>query len=114
MAEANEAAGPLTPVVFHVLLALADGPLHGYAVMKAVEAESGQSMGPGTVYGSLRRLMDAGWIAERDAGSTDARRSRAFELTTGGRRALAREAHRITRLASLERVRSFVIEPDGA
>jgi hypothetical protein len=49
---------PLTPAVFHVLLALSDGPLHGYAVMRQVEAESHLVMGPGTVYGSLSRLTD--------------------------------------------------------
>src|SRR5688572_12993106 len=47
---------PLTPAVFHILLALADGPLHGYGIMQAVEASAANepSMGPGTIYGSLR------------------------------------------------------------
>ncbi len=114
MDERTEDTGPLTPVVFHVLLALSDGPLHGYAVMKAVEAESGQSMGPGTVYGSLRRLLEAGWVTEGDGDFDDARRSRSFALTKAGRQALRREATRITRLASLERVRGFVVEPDAS
>ena len=60
-------AQPLTPVVLHVLLALADGPLHGYAVMKRVEEDSGIAMGPGTVYGALQRLEEAGWIEEAGA-----------------------------------------------
>ena len=96
---------PLTPAVFHVLLALADEPLHGYGIMKRVEAESGRAMGPGTVYGSIRRLVDAGWVEEREDPSDDRRRSARFALTAAGREALAREAGRITRLADMDPVR---------
>lgn len=96
---------PLTPAVFHVLLALADGPLHGYAIMKRAESESGISMGPGTVYGSLRRLSDAGWVEEGPDDDPDPRRRTSFRLTADGRRALQAEAKRITRLAGLEHVR---------
>ena len=49
---------PLTPAVFHILLALADGPLHGYAIMQAVEMSAGEEMGPGTIYGSLGGWLD--------------------------------------------------------
>ena len=51
--------GPLTPAVFHILLALADGPLHGYAIMQAVGRSAGASMpaGPGTIYGALQRMV---------------------------------------------------------
>ena len=57
---------PLTPAVFHVLLALADGPLHGYAIMQAVEASAGRElrMGPGTIYGSIQRMEEAGLVRE--------------------------------------------------
>ena len=96
---------PLTPAVFHVLLALADGPLHGYAIMKRAERESGVSMGPGTVYGSLRRLSDAGWVEEGPGDDEDPRRRTSFSLTADGRRALKGEAMRITRIAGLEHVR---------
>ncbi|NNF27138.1 MAG: PadR family transcriptional regulator [Gemmatimonadetes bacterium] len=96
---------PLTPAVFHVLLALADGPLHGYGVMKRVEDESGRPMGPGTVYGSIRRLVDAGWVGEREDSSADRRRNSLFELTPAGQEALGREAARITRLADMDPVR---------
>jgi DNA-binding PadR family transcriptional regulator len=102
---------PLTPAVFHVLLALSDGPMHGYAVMKRVEDDSGLSMGPGTVYGCIQRLEDAGWVrADVEAGG-DARRGRAFHLTPAGRAALRAEAHRITRLSRLEGVRELA--PDA-
>lgn len=105
-------AAPLTPVVFHVLLALSEGPLHGYAVMKEVERESGQSMGPGTVYGSLQRLRDAGWIDAADDDPSDARRGRAFRLTDDGRAGLRAEAERITRLARHDAVRRFAEEAE--
>lgn len=90
---------PLTPVVLHTLLALAEGPLHGYAVMKRVEEESGMAMGPGTVYGSLQRLEEAGWIREAGPARGDARRGKAFALTSAGRAALRDEGARLARLA---------------
>src|SRR5438046_10347633 len=57
-----EAYLPLPPATFHILLALADGELHGYAIMKGVAARSEGSvrLGPGTLYGSLKRLLKAG------------------------------------------------------
>lgn len=105
-----DAKSPLTPAVFHVLLALSEGPLHGYAIMQRAEEASGMSMGPGTIYGSLTRLSEAGWVQESDCDPDDARRSRSFELTKLGREALADEAQRITRLAGMEQVRRFAAE----
>lgn len=110
MSDARTDAAPLTPVVFHVLLALSEGPLHGYAIMKEVERESGQSMGPGTIYGALQRLQEAGWIDEAATDPTDARRGRAFRLTAEGQGSLRAEAERITRLARHEAVRRFAGE----
>lgn len=98
---------PLTPAVFHVLLALADGPLHGYAVMQRVEKESGIEMGPGTVYGSLNRLGELGWIEEVDDDSEDRRRRRSFRITREGRAGLEREVGRMVRLTGLARSRGF-------
>ncbi len=100
MAE-NDTSGPLTPAVFHVLLALADEPLHGYAIMKRVEQDSGLGMGPGTIYGSLDRLREAGWVSQNAGNGTDSRRGRSFALTGPGREALRAEARRLTRLARL-------------
>lgn len=105
-----DAASPLTPAVFHVLLALSEGPLHGYAIMQRAEEASGMSMGPGTIYGALSRLTEAGWVTEADANPEDARRSRSFELTATGREALGEEAQRITRLARMEQVRRFAAD----
>ena len=59
---------PLTPAVFHILLALSSGERHGYGIMKQVEADSqGKvTMGPGTLYGSLKRMLDSGLVRESD------------------------------------------------
>src|SRR5258706_10337474 len=63
-----EAYLPLPPATFHILLALADGELHGYAIMKGVAARSEGSvrLGPGTLYGSLKRLLKAGLVGGGD------------------------------------------------
>ena len=112
MGEPSSNRPPLTPAVFHVLLALTDGPLHGYAIMKRVEDESGLRMGPGTVYGSLQRLTDGGWVGEvAPTGATNRRRGPAFELTAEGTDALQAEARRIARLAQLAGVRELALDP---
>jgi DNA-binding PadR family transcriptional regulator len=99
---------PLTPAVFHILLALADGPLHGYGIMQAVEATAGSEppMGPGTIYGSLQRMEEAGLVKELP-GRTDDRR-RVFTLLAAGRRALLQEAERLARLAALVREKRLI------
>jgi DNA-binding PadR family transcriptional regulator len=100
--------GPLTPAVFHILLALADGPLHGYAIMQAVEQSAGPSlrMGPGTIYGSLQRMEDAGLVRELASRGDD--RRHVFTLQPEGRRALESESRRIVGLAHLVRARRLV------
>jgi DNA-binding PadR family transcriptional regulator len=99
---------PLTPAVFHILLALADGPLHGYGIMQAVEAnsEGHPPMGPGTIYGSLQRMEDAGLVRELTTSRED--RRRVFGLQPAGRRALEAEAHRLTKLAALVRAKRLI------
>ncbi len=99
---------PLTPAVFHILLALAEGPLHGYAIMQAVEESAGEElkMGPGTIYGSIQRMEEAGLVRELASRSGD--RRRVFGLQPAGRRALEAEARRLTRLAALVRSRRLV------
>jgi DNA-binding PadR family transcriptional regulator len=108
----KKSQAPLTPAVFHILLALADGPLHGYGIMQAVEhsASSEPSMGPGTIYGSLQRMEEAGLVKEL-AVRTDDRR-RVFAMQPAGRRALALEAERLSRLADLVRAKRLL--PDEA
>lgn len=94
---------PLTPAVLHVLLALAEGPLHGYAIMQRVEEESGVQMGPGTVYGSIQRLEVQGLVRERDDEGEG--RRRVYEITESGKAALEAEAVRLHRLNELVRAR---------
>lgn len=103
---------PLTPAVFHILLALAEGPLHGYGIMQAVERSAADEppMGPGTIYGSLQRMEDAGLVKEIPARADE--RRRLFALQPAGRRALTLEAERLARLASLLRNKRLV--PEGA
>jgi DNA-binding PadR family transcriptional regulator len=96
----------LTPAVFHILLALADGPLHGYAIMQAVEDSAGAAMGPGTIYGTLERLESSGFVKELPASRDD--RRRVFALQPPGRAALQDEARRLSRLASLVREKRLV------
>lgn len=103
---------PLTPVVFHTLLALADEPRHGYAIARTVEevTEGRVKMGPGTLYGSLQRMRERGLIAETEAPprSEDAvhgDRRRYYELTPLGRTALRLEGERLGRAARLVRDR---------
>jgi DNA-binding PadR family transcriptional regulator len=101
---------PLTPAVFHILLALADGPLHGYAIMQAVELSAGSAvrMGPGTIYGSLQRMEAAGLVKEVGGAADDRRRM--FALQPAGRRALMSEAERLSRLATLVRAKRLLPE----
>ncbi|HZL29021.1 MAG TPA: PadR family transcriptional regulator [Acidobacteriaceae bacterium] len=99
---------PLTPAVFAILLALADGEKHGYAIMQ--EARQHSPMGPGTLYGSLDRLLASGLIAE--TGFTDDDRRRYYRLTASGRQALAAEAARMQQ--AIVRVRRKGIKPQEA
>ncbi|HSK18515.1 MAG TPA: PadR family transcriptional regulator [Longimicrobiales bacterium] len=99
---------PLSPQVFHILLALADAPAHGYAIMQAVEQETAGAMrlGPGTLYGAIRRLRADGLIAEIDDDGDASRR--AYRLTGEGRSALRREARRLSELVESARARRLL------
>ena len=67
--------GPLTPALFHVLLSLADGEKHGYAILKEVAARTGDKvvLSTGTLYGIIKRLLADGLIRESALGSTERR-----------------------------------------
>lgn len=95
----NNDRGPLTPAVLHILLALSTEERHGYGIMKQVERESGGKvrMGPGTLYGSIGRMMDAGLIRESDKRpdpDMDDERRIYYAITAAGRRALQAELDR--------------------
>lgn len=99
---------PLTPAVFHILLAVSDGEKHGYAIMREVEqtTEGRMTMGPGTLYGAIKRLLKANLITETDYRPDphldDARR-RYYELTDLGRRVLAAESERLANMVEFAR-----------
>jgi len=88
---------PFSPTVLHLLLALTDGPRHGYAIKLEAEARSGGAVkvGPGTLYEALQRLLDAGLVRETHAKSHPANGQQAqrryYELTARGRRLLQEE-----------------------
>jgi len=91
---------PLTPAVFNILLALADSEKHGYGIMLEVEANTdGQVlMGPGTLYGSIKRMLKAGLIEEsneRADPEMDDQRRKYYRLTDLGRSILHMEAERL-------------------
>jgi DNA-binding PadR family transcriptional regulator len=96
---------PMHPRDYLILFALVDGALHGYGVLKSVEAESGGAvrMDPANLYRSLRRLERDGLVAESDGPLDDedgqAERRRYYGLTSRGRSALAAEASRLAALA---------------
>jgi DNA-binding PadR family transcriptional regulator len=95
---------PLTPAVFHILLALAKGDKHGYAIMKEVMQDSGGKvrMGNGTLYGSLKRMLSDGLIAEAgDRTGDDETRRKFYKLTARGRQALSAEVKRYVATAKL-------------
>lgn len=99
---------PLTPAVFHILLALADGAKHGYAIMQEVESatEGTVTMGPGTLYGSIKRMLKADLIQESDERpdpELDDARRRYYELTAYGRRVLSAEAQRLAATVQMAR-----------
>jgi DNA-binding PadR family transcriptional regulator len=90
---------PLTPAVLHILLALSTEERHGYGIMKQVERESNGTvkMGPGTLYGSIGRMMTAGLIRESDKRpdpALDDERRIYYAITGAGRKALGAELDR--------------------
>ena len=97
---------PLTPAVLHILLALADGERHGYAIMQDVDRQTAGSvkMGPGTLYGSLRRMKDSGLVSEseerEDPDRKDVRR-RYYGLTDLGGKVLSAEVRRLQKVIEL-------------
>ena len=104
---------PLTPVALNVLLALADGERHGYGIMLEVRERTGGRvrLGPGTLYGAIKRLKEGGVIEESpgqkrpDPGEApdDERRRRYYRLTGFGGEVLAAEVERLDGLVRAAR-----------
>src|SRR5512145_3140115 len=108
MTKESTAQAPLTPAVLHILLALSTGERHGYGIMKQVERDSQGKvkMGPGTLYGSLGRMIDAGLIRESnkkvDLKMDDERRVY-YKITGLGQKALADELERYRDVVAVAR-----------
>jgi len=100
---------PLSEAVFFILLSLLPGPKHGYAIMKDVEALSNSrvSLSTGTLYGALKRLLDAGWVRRvEDRGDETGRERKAYALTQLGKGILEAETARMQILVAMTRERS--------
>jgi DNA-binding PadR family transcriptional regulator len=107
---------PLTPAVFHVLLALAGGERHGYAIMQEVaESTDGQiKMGPGTLYGTVKRLLEAQLIEESDERPDqhlDDERRRYYRLTGIGEEVVKAEARRYAEIVEIARGKKLIRKP---
>ena len=102
----------MRPVEFHILLALAEGERHGYAIrQEAAESSGGElQLEPGTLYRALRRLLEAGLVAECHPGGADPvdERRRTYRLTDSGRRAAETEAERMAELVAAARRRKLL------
>lgn len=104
---------PLTPADFNILLALADGEKHGYAIMQDVITNTGGKLrlGPGTLYGAIKRLLESELIEESDERpdpTHDDERRRYYRLTELGKRVAAAEAARLDELVDLARSRRLL------
>jgi DNA-binding PadR family transcriptional regulator len=107
---------PLTPAVFNILLALADGEKHGYAIMLEVEVHTGGlvKMGPGTLYGSIKRMLEYGLIAtsdERPDPDMDDQRRRYYRLTAMGESVLRAEAKRLSEQVVYAQAKGILTDP---
>ena len=106
----NSTNAPLTPAVLHILLALSTQERHGYGIMKEVESDSQGKvkMGPGTLYGSIGRMIDAGLIRESDKKvdpEMDDERRIYYQITALGQRTLAAELQRYREVVAVAKQR---------
>lgn len=110
---------PLTPPVFHILLALSDGERHGYAIMRQVAADTdgGLQLGPGTLYGCLKRMLSAQLVEESDERpdrDLDDERRRYYRITDFGARTVRAEAERLAMSVTAARARRLLTRKVGA
>ncbi len=104
---------PLSPAVFHILLAVARDELHGYGIIQDVAARTGGSitLSPGTLYRSIQRMLEQGLIeesSERPAPEFDDERRRYYRITKWGTRVARAEAERLSRLLHLARAQGLM------
>ena len=110
----SDTPSPLPPAVFQILVALADQDRHGYAIMQDVASRTAGRMklSPGTLYGSIKRMLDDGLIIEIDERpdpENDDERRRYYRLTRWGREVAQAEADRLTTL--LRQARAVGLTP---
>lgn len=107
---------PLTPAAFHVLLTLADGPKHGYLILKDVEERTGGEvvLSTGTLYGLIKRFLDEELILEMRPTAGDDERRRTYKLTAIGREVAEAEAARLERLVAAARGANLLSKPRTA
>lgn len=114
---------PLSPAAFNILLALSDGEeRHGYGISKEVQGRTGGDvrLGPGTLYGGIKRMISQGLIAEAgegeaggSAGAGHEERRRYYRITSAGRQVAAAEAQRLESLVSAARDRGLLEDLPG-
>ncbi|MFI5229623.1 MAG: PadR family transcriptional regulator [Gemmatimonadales bacterium] len=108
---------PLSPVVLHLLLVLSGGERHGYAIAREIESATGGQirMGPGTLYGSIQRMLSSSLIEpalhRRRTNDDDDERRRYYRLTTLGRRTLDLELERLAQVIELARGKRLLRGP---
>lgn len=104
---------PLSPAVFHILLALADGERHGYSIMQEIEQQTGGTLriGATTLYRSIKQMLEAGLItevAERPDPVLDDERRRYYRLTTLGQQVASAEARRLEQALNVARHKALL------
>jgi DNA-binding PadR family transcriptional regulator len=107
---AERAPGPLPDVVFHILVALADGKRHGYSVMQEVSSltDGRVRLSPGSLYGAIQRMLEQGLIEEVPGPADTDERRRYYRMTSEGREAAVAETERLRRLVLQARSAGFV------
>lgn len=106
----------LTPAAFHIMLVLADGENHGYAIMREVaeHTQGRMRLGPGSLYGTIKRMLADGWIEELDERpdlELDDERRRYYRLTGIGRKLVQAEAERLEQLVDIARRKRLLRSP---
>jgi DNA-binding PadR family transcriptional regulator len=104
---------PLPSAAFQIMLALADGDLHGYAIMRQVEEQTGGRLrlGPGTLYGSIQALLEGKLIEEVERPEdteVHQERRRYYQLTTAGRKLARSEAEKMADVLRVARIRKIL------
>jgi DNA-binding PadR family transcriptional regulator len=102
---------PLTPASFHILLVLAAGPAHGYAIMLEVDrmTDGAAQLGPGTLYRTIQKLLDDKLIEEAGAGANDDERRVPYRITARGTKVARAEASRLALLVKIAQRRKLLV-----